>query len=51
MGVVSALLKFFGFEFVSEDWMANHMSEVASLVAYILLILFFIRATKNSRKN
>ena len=46
MGVVSALLRFFGINLVNEDWMANHLSEICSLGAYILLIIFFIWATK-----
>ena len=46
MGVVSALLRFGGFNPVSESWLANPMSEVCSLVAYVLLIAYFITATK-----
>lgn len=46
MGVVSALLRFGGFNFISESWLANPLSEVCSLVAYILLIVYFIRASK-----
>lgn len=47
MGVVSALLKFGGIEAsIAESWWVNPMSEVCSLIAYILLIGFFIRATK-----
>ena len=47
MGVVSALLKFGGIETsIAESWWANPMSEVCSLIAYICLIGFFIRATK-----
>ena len=46
MGVVSALLKFGGIEFVNTVWLANPLSEICSLVAYILLIAYFIRATK-----
>jgi uncharacterized oligopeptide transporter (OPT) family protein len=46
MGVVSALLRFGGFNPVSESWLANPMSEVCSLVAYVLLIAYFIWATK-----
>lgn len=49
MGVVSALLRFGGFNPVDEAWLANPLSEVCSLVAYILLIAYFIWATKNSR--
>ena len=47
MGVVSALLKFGGIEAsIADSWWANPMSEVCSLIAYICLIGFFIRATK-----
>ena len=46
MGVVSALMRFGGLKFVSEEWMANPLSELAALVAYVLLICYFIRATK-----
>ena len=47
MGVVSALLKFGGIEAsIADSWWANPMSEVCSLIAYILLIGFFVRATK-----
>ena len=49
MGVVSALLRFGGFNPVSESWLANPLSEVCSLIAYILLIAYFIRATKTSK--
>jgi uncharacterized oligopeptide transporter (OPT) family protein len=46
MGVVSALLRFGGIDFGYEEWWANPMSEMLSLLAYILLIVYFIRATK-----
>ncbi len=46
MGVVSALLRFGGFNPVSESWLANPLSEVCSLVAYLLLIVYFVLATK-----
>ena len=46
MGVVSALLRFGGINLINESWLANPLSEVCSLAAYILLILYFIRATK-----
>ena len=49
MGVVSALLRFGGFNPVSESWLANPLSEVCSLLAYILLIIYFVRATKVSK--
>lgn len=46
MGVVSALLKFGGLEFNYEAWWANHLSELLSLAAYLLLITYFIIATR-----
>ena len=49
MGVISALLRFGGISFDYATWWANPLSELCSLVAYILLILYFIRATKPSQ--
>ena len=46
MGVVSALLRFGGIQFDYSQWWANPLSECCSLVAYLLLIVYFIRATK-----
>ena len=46
MGVVSALLRFGGISFDYSAWWANPLSELCSLIAYILLIIYFIRATK-----
>ena len=46
MGVVSALLRFSGVVFDYESWWTSPLSEILSLVAYILLIAYFIRATK-----
>ena len=49
MGVVSALMRFGGLNFVNAEWLANPLSEFAALVAYILLICYFIRATKTAK--
>lgn len=50
MGVVSAILRFCDVHLVSEEWMsgwlANSLSQVASLVAYCCLIGYFVFATK-----
>ena len=51
MGVVSALIKFFGIEFDHAEWWQNHLSELLALVTYIALILYFITATKVSGKD
>ena len=46
MGVVSALLRFCGVQFDYTSWWSNSWSEVVSLVAYALLIVYFVWATK-----
>ena len=51
MGVVSALLKFGGIEFDYSSWWENYLSELLALVAYAALILYFILATKLSKKE
>ena len=46
MGVVSALLRFGGVNLINEAWLANPLSELLALLAYILLIIYFVRATR-----
>lgn len=46
MGVISALLRFGGVQFDYSGWWANPLSELLSLVAYVLLIVYFVRASK-----
>ena len=46
MGVVSALLRFGGVNLINESWLANPLSEVCALIAYLLLITYFVKATK-----
>ena len=46
MGVISALLRFAGFNPINETWLANPLSEALSLAAYLLLIAYFIVATR-----
>ena len=50
MGVVSALLRFAGFNPINEAWLSNPMSELLSLAAYLLLIAYFIMATRKKDK-
>ena len=49
MGVVSALLRFGGYNMVDMAWMANPLSEMCALGAYALLIVFFVWATKSKK--
>ena len=46
MGVVSAAIRFAGINMVNDTWLANPLSEACALVAYILLMIYFIKATK-----
>ena len=47
MGVVSVALRFLGgFNFISETWLSNPLSEVCALLAYLLLIIYFVKATE-----
>ena len=51
MGVVSAAMRFGGINLVNEEWLANPMSELASLVVYALLIVYLIKASMNIQKK
>ncbi|MCH4147762.1 MAG: oligopeptide transporter, OPT family [Prevotella sp.] len=51
MGVVSALLKFGGINFNYDAWWNNHLSELLSLAAYLLLICYFIIATRPKKED
>ena len=50
MGVVSAAMRFGGINLVNDVWLANPMSQVASLVAYVLLIIYLVKASMNIKK-
>lgn len=51
MGVVSAAMRFGGINLVNDAWLANPMSELASIVAYALLIFYLIKASMNIQKK
>ena len=44
MGVVSAGLRWGGINWLNEAWLANTWSQVVALVAYALLIYYFIKS-------
>lgn len=48
MGVVSAALKFAGCEFMNDAWLATNWAEWLSLVAYVALIIYFIKACRKT---
>lgn len=50
MGVVSALMRFGGINLINEAWLSNSWSEVASLVAYIVLLVYFAKSAMKVKK-
>lgn len=51
MGVVSAALRFGGINLVLDSWLANTMSELVSLVAYVALVAVFAKMSVVKPKN
>ena len=51
MGVVSAAMRFGGVNLVNDAWLNNTLSEVLSLVAYIVLIIFFVRTAMKIKNS
>ena len=49
MGVVAALLRFLGVDLFNEAWLANPLSEVLSILAYLLLILYVVKASMKAK--
>lgn len=45
MGVSSAAMRFAGINLINDAWLSNTLSEVLALIAYALLILYFIKAS------
>ncbi len=50
MGVVSAAIRFGGFNFINERWLSNSLSEVVALPVYILLIGYLIWDSMRAKK-
>ena len=51
MGVVSAILRFAGFNPTNADWINSIWSNVISAVAYLLLIIFFVKQCMKTQKK
>lgn len=51
MGVVSAALRFGGINLMLDSWLANTMSELVSLVAYVALVAVFVKMSVVKPKN
>lgn len=46
MGVVSAIIRFVGYNPINQAWVTSAEAELLSLVAYILLVTYFIISTR-----
>lgn len=51
MGVVSSILRYCEIDFINTEWLDSPMSQVVSLIAYICLIIYLIKACMNIKKN
>ena len=51
MGVVSAIMRYLDINLINEEWLANPMSQVASLVAYLVLIVYLVKASMSIKRN
>ena len=50
MGVVSAIMRYCDINFINPEWLGNPMSELVSLIVYILLITFLVKASMKLKK-
>lgn len=50
MGVVSAVMKYCNINLINEPWLANPMSQAVSLIAYVLLIIYLVKASMSNKK-
>ena len=51
MGVVSAILRYCNVNVINDSWLNDPMSQVVSLVAYICLIVFLVKASMKIKKR
>ena len=51
MGVGSAAMRFGGINLINEEWLSNPLSEVLSMAAYILLIIWLVKASMHIKKK
>ncbi|WP_177601260.1 oligopeptide transporter, OPT family [uncultured Phocaeicola sp.] len=51
MGVVSAILRYCDVNVIHEEWLDNPMSQVVSLLAYLCLIVFLVKASMRIKKK
>ena len=50
MGVVSAIMRYCNINLIHEEWLSNPMSELVSLIVYLLLIAYLVKASMKLKK-
>lgn len=50
MGVVSAIMRYYDINLINEEWLANPMSQMVSILVYALLIVYLIKASMTIKK-
>lgn len=50
MGVVSAIMRYYDINLINEEWLANPMSQIVSILVYALLIVYLIKASMTIKK-
>lgn len=51
MGVVSAIMRYCNINLIHEEWLNNPMSELVSLIVYLLLIAYLVKASMKLKNN
>lgn len=51
MGVVSAMMRFFGLDLINKEWTGSHSAEILSIVAYAAIILYLTIASMKAKAN
>ncbi|MDO5572317.1 MAG: hypothetical protein Q4F97_12770, partial [Bacteroidales bacterium] len=51
MGVVSAIIRFAGYDFVNTEWLAQNASQWLGLALYALLLVYLTISAMRVKKN
>ena len=51
LGVISAILRYIGFNWVNDEWFESHSAETLALIMFILISIYFIWDTMRAKKE
>ena len=51
MGVMSAILRYLGYNWINTEWFESHSAEVLGLVMFLLISLYMIWDTMKAKKD